>query len=153
LGDRAARGPGLKRSEALQSLARDHHRALALAQRLRRADDAPAATASFLEFWTAEGERHFRIEEEVLLPCWALLGTVDQDAAARLSRDHLALRTAALSLQEGPPSLSAVSSLGEQLAEHTRFEDRELFPLIEKDLGPPELERLAEAVATAEQSP
>jgi hemerythrin-like domain-containing protein len=147
----------LKRSEALRSLSRDHHRALALAQRLRRAEDASAAVASFLEFWTAEGERHFRIEEEVLLPYWAVLGGVDQAAAARLSKEHLALRSAALALalalKDGSPTLSALRSLGEQLAEHTRFEDRKLFPLIEKSLSASELERLAEAVAAAERSP
>jgi hemerythrin-like domain-containing protein len=106
----------------------------------------------FLEFWRAEGQRHFRVEEEVLLPYWAVLGGVDHDAAARLSKEHLVLRAAALVLEDGSTSLAAIRSLGERLAAHTRFEDRELFPLIEKSLSPPQLERLAEAVATAEQS-
>jgi hypothetical protein len=65
----------MKRSEALWSLSRDHHRALSVAQRMRRADDAAEGARAFLEFWKGHGEPHFRVEEEVLLPCWALLGT------------------------------------------------------------------------------
>jgi hypothetical protein len=101
------------------------------------------------EFWHREGALHFRIEEEVLLPTWGLLGTVDAKAAARLAREHLELRAAALALGEKPP-LAELRKLGEKLGAHVRFEERELFPLIEADLGAAELEHLAGAVARAE---
>jgi len=139
----------MKRSEALRSLSREHHQALTIAQELRRTDDPERAAAGFHEFWGREGALHFRIEEEVLLPTWELLGTVDAGAAARLAREHLELRTAALALGDEPP-LPAVRELGDKLAAHVRFEERELFPLIEADLGAAELELLARAVAEAE---
>jgi hypothetical protein len=139
----------VKRSDALRSLSREHHQALTIAQELRRTDAGERAAARFAEFWRHEGARHFRIEEEVLLPTWELLGTVHSEAAARLAREHLELRTAALALGE-KPSLAAIRALGEKLAAHVRFEERELFPLIEADLGEAELERLARAVAEAE---
>lgn len=139
----------MKRSEALRSLSREHHQALTIAQELRRSDDAERAAARFHEFWRREGAPHFRIEEEVLLPAWELLGTVDAEAAGRLAREHLDLRAAALALGE-TPSLAAIRRLGEKLAAHVRFEERELFPLIEADLGTAELEQLAGAVAEAE---
>ena len=141
----------MKRSEALRSLSRDHHQALALAQELRRADDPARAAARFHEFWHREGILHFRVEEEVLLPTWELLGTVHAEATARLAREHRELRAAALALGADPP-LAAVHDLGERLAAHVRFEERELFPLIEADLGPGELEKLARTVADAEHS-
>jgi len=141
----------MKRSEALRSLSREHHQALTIAQELRRSDDPERAAARFHEFWGREGALHFRIEEEVLLPTWELLGTVDAEAAARLAREHLELRTAALALGD-EPSLAAVRELGDKLAAHVRFEERELFPLIEADLGAAELEQLARAVAEAEGS-
>jgi hypothetical protein len=141
----------MKRSEALRSLSREHHQALTIAQELRRTDDPERAAARFHEFWRREGALHFRIEEEVLLPTWELLGTVDAEAAARLAREHLELRTAALALGDEPP-LAAVRELGDNLAAHVRFEERELFPLIEADLGAAQLELLARAVAEAEGS-
>jgi hypothetical protein len=139
----------VKRSQALISLSRDHHQALTVAQRMRRADDFREAAALFLSFWHQDGRAHFRIEEEVLLPTWARLGTVDQAAADQLAREHLRIRAAALGLAE-QPDLDAVRELGRQLAEHLRFEERQLFSLIEADLGPDQLEQLARAVTEAE---
>jgi hemerythrin-like domain-containing protein len=140
----------VKRCEALRSLSREHHRALTVGRDLRRAEDPELAAATFLEFWEREGAEHFRIEEEVLLPTWNLLGTVHAEAAARLAREHLQVRSAALALAEAP-SLAAVRQLGEELVAHVRFEERELFPMIEADLGATELEQLARAVAEAER--
>src|SRR6185436_16880429 len=59
----------MKRSAALTSLSHDHHHALDVARRLRRAapEELDAARASLLEFWEPRGRRHFEIEERVLL--------------------------------------------------------------------------------------
>jgi len=140
----------MKRSAALRSLSQDHHQALRIAQRLRRAEDPDQAAGAFLEFWHSEGKEHFRIEEELLLPLWGLLGTVDEQAAARLSREHLAIRHAALAAEERTPSLEQLHALGEKLTAHVRFEERELFELVEEDLADEDLESLARAVAAAE---
>ena len=139
----------MKRSQALRSLSREHHQALSVGRDLTHADDPERAASKFLEFWRREGAAHFRIEEEVLLPTWKLLGTVRAEATARLAREHLELRSAALALAEAP-SLAAVRQVGEMLVAHVRFEERGLFPMIEADLGEPELEQLARAVAEAE---
>jgi hemerythrin-like domain-containing protein len=139
----------VKRSEALRSLSRDHHKALSVAQKMRRADDGPEAAALFHTYWEQLGKVHFRIEEEVLLPSWAHLGKLNQPVVSRLAQEHLEIRAAALELAERP-ELAVVRDLGQRLADHVRFEERELFGLIEDDLAPPELERLARAVAEAE---
>ena len=140
----------MKRSAALLSLSRDHYHALAAAQGMRRADDGPEGAALFLKFWNDQGQAHFRLEEEVLMPSWALLGTVDEAAAAQLAREHLEIRTAALALAK-QPELERVRDLGQRLASHVRFEERVLFGLIETDLSPPDLDRLARTVAEAEK--
>ena len=139
----------MKRSKALRSLSRDHHKALSVALDLRRFQDVGQASGRFLEFWP-DGALHFRIEEEVLLPYWELLGTVNAEAVARLSAEHRALRAAALEVSAGTASLSSLRNLGAKLAAHVRFEERELFPIIEADLGEHELETLARVVAEAE---
>jgi hypothetical protein len=140
----------VKRSQALVGLSRDHHKALTLAQKLRRAEDGPEAAALFRAYWEEHGAVHFRIEEEVLLPSWAQLGEINSEAAARLAREHLAIRIAALELVE-QPELDLAHDLGQLLADHVRFEERELFALIEMDLGTSQLEQLAQAVAAAEK--
>jgi hemerythrin-like domain-containing protein len=141
----------VKRSEALQSLSRDHDQALVQAQRLRNAADAEQVLTGFLDFWRSECELHFPVEEEVLLPRWAMLGRVDQNAASRLCREHLAIRTSVLEAQK-EPSIEGLRELGEQLAAHVRFEERELFPLLEADLDEERLQVLASAVSAAEQN-
>jgi hemerythrin-like domain-containing protein len=140
----------MKRSEALRSLSRDHHHALVIAQDLRQAEDPPRAARHFLEFWKQHGEPHFRVEEEVLLPLRAYLGKPDAEAAARVAREHLSIRRAAMALESGRSSLDQVHDLGKELEDHVRFEERELFPLLEADLDEDGLAHLARVVSEAE---
>jgi len=140
----------VKRSEALRSLSRDHHQALVIAKDLRRAEDPPRAARHFLEFWEQHGELHFRLEEEVLLPYWALLGEVNAEAAARVAREHLSIRLSAIALGSGHVSLEQIHDLGEELEAHVRFEERELFALLEADLDEDGLAHLARVVSEAE---
>jgi Hemerythrin HHE cation binding domain len=90
----------MKRHPALQALSRDHHQTL-VAQRLRRAGDHDAgeALASFLKFWRNQGELHFRLEEEVLLPSFATAGGAETPAVARVLIEHAEIRLCAFMLQ------------------------------------------------------
>lgn len=139
----------MKRAVALQPLSRDHLKALIAAKRLREATDLEVATRSFLEFWQPEGRRHFRVEEEVLLPGWALKAPVDRPSVARMLEDHLAIRREALRIEAGDASLEELRELGVRLEAHVRFEERELFPIIEAALGT-DLDRLTAAIERAE---
>jgi hypothetical protein len=127
----------MHRAAALRSLSRDHHLALEHALRLRRAREADVAAvvAAFLAFFVCEGERHFHAEEEILLP---LVPADEEPAGLRLTRDHADIRRRARALGERP-DLAAAEELGELLAAHVRFEERELFPLLEARLEPAEL--------------
>lgn len=103
----------MKRSEFLQVLSRGHHQGLFVALRLRRATSASAAGArrAFVEFWQTEGRRHFRIEEELLLPAYARHRPVDEPAVVRVLIDHVDLRRRAAELEAGEsPSLTDVPS-------------------------------------------
>lgn len=66
----------MKRHPALVPLSRDHHHALVIAQRLRRAtvETATEVARAFLSHWDAEEKLHFRLEEELLLPAYAAHG-------------------------------------------------------------------------------
>lgn len=140
----------MKRAEALRPLSREHLAALLSAKRLREAEDAAAAAADFLDFWAADGQRHFRVEEEVLLPGWALHAEVDREGVARMLDEHLAIRREALRAAAGEASLERLRALGQLLHDHVRFEERQLFPRIEADLDAAALDELAAAIEKAE---
>ena len=72
----------MKRSEQLKPLSHEHHHALFIAKRLR--DEGEEAITAFAEFWRSEGELHFRIEEEVLLPGSGLGGPGEDADVARM---------------------------------------------------------------------
>jgi hemerythrin-like domain-containing protein len=143
----------MKRHPALQALSRDHHQALVVSQHLRRAgdQDLDEAQTAFLEFWQKQGEQHFHVEEEVLLPRFAAAGGADMPAVARVLIEHAEIRLRALRLQGAPSSAALLNELGELLAQHVRLEEQELFPAIEKVLDDAELHMLATDVAAAER--
>jgi hemerythrin-like domain-containing protein len=141
---------------ALTSLSRDHHHALRVAQRLRRADDATAsaARADFLDFWVREGRRHFRIEEDVLLPGFARYGDAGDDRVVRVLVEHVDLRRRATDLEaDAQPAIGELRTLGQRLNDHVRFEERVLFPLIEQAVPPSQLAELALELAREEGRP
>ena len=143
----------MKRDPSLQDLSRDHHKALFVAQQLRRADGggAGAARDRFLDFWREHGRLHFRIEEEVLLPAFAAKGGAGDAAVAEVLRDHAEIRLVALQLEAGPPDAGLCRALGERLEQHVRLEERRLFPAIERSMDEAELEALGAALQEAEQ--
>jgi hemerythrin-like domain-containing protein len=135
----------MKRSEALAPLSRQHHRGLAAALKLKRAQasDAGEARAAFLEFWEAEGRDHFRIEEEILLPAYARHGEADHPAVVRVLVEHVDLRRRGQDLAAtDEPAPGVLQDLGERLERHIRHEERVLFPLIEGALPEAELARV-----------
>jgi len=123
----------VKRHQALEALSRDHHHALVVARRLTRADSeaSEAAARAFLAFWRCEGQAHFRLEEEVLLPAYAAHGDPNHPVVLQTLVDHMVIRRDALSIAEGP-AVEVLIALGVQLAAHVRLEERQLFPLIER---------------------
>lgn len=127
----------MKRSKALQSLSREHHTALTLAKACERAvgsDDSTqigAACRRVVHAFANELEPHFVAEEQSLLP---LLKTSGAHALVqRTLEDHLRLRTLLGELQQN--DAEALRRFGECLFAHVRFEERELFPALERVMG------------------
>jgi hemerythrin-like domain-containing protein len=143
----------MKRHRALQPLSRDHHQALLIAQRLRRAadHDAPVVREAFLRYWREHGQPHFRVEEEVLLPAFAAHGDPGDERVVRMLVDHVCIRHAAQRLERDPdPGLAALHALGSALERHVRLEEREVFPLIEAAMPPDVADALVDDVLAAE---
>jgi hemerythrin-like domain-containing protein len=140
----------MKRHPALAPLSRDHHHALVIAQRLRRAttQTAPDIAGAFLAHWNAEQKLHFRLEEQLLLPAYAAYGQPDHPAIIRMLLDHMLIRRDAAALTAAPP-LELLHELGARLADHVRLEEQELFPLIEQAIPEHELEKLGDRIRDA----
>ncbi|HUW25649.1 MAG TPA: hemerythrin domain-containing protein [Gallionella sp.] len=123
----------MKRNPALQPLSREHHTALTLAKACERAaqshDEALVTKICqrVIRVFADELEPHFQIEEQSLLP---LLTSVEmQPLAQRTLADHQQLRALLDGLRQSDSE--ALSSFGKCLSAHVRFEERELFPVIE----------------------
>jgi hemerythrin-like domain-containing protein len=114
----------MKRHPRLQGLSREHHHVLVLARRAMRGYLSPTdARRAFYD----ELALHFAVEEEQLLPALRASGAAGIELAERMQREHDAIR-AAIAAED-------VATFGRLLHEHVRFEERELFPAFEAQLG------------------
>jgi hemerythrin HHE cation binding domain-containing protein len=122
----------MKRTPELAPLSRDHHVALEHALRLRRAstENAATAVAAFLAFLVDDGRAHFAQEEALLVP---VVPPDRADLAKRMLDEHEEILHRATALGKCPEAAHA-RELGELLSRHVRFEERELFPLLEHRL-------------------
>ena len=146
----------MKRSAALTPLSHDHHVALEVALRLRRAsaEDLDAAVERFDAFWRPTGVRHFAIEEDLLtdaLPA-PQAGWGAQVARMRAEHDRIRALADTLDRPDGVDRLATAHELGTLLGDHVRFEERELFVLLETHLAPGALGRLGDRIAAAENA-
>ena len=140
-----------KRHASLIPLTHDHHHALAQARRLRMAvsgdgADLPARATEFFRFFHDETVEHFREEEELVFP----LGIGDersQPLLARVMLEHLQLHARVSSLgqqiDEGEISREDASQLADALEAHIRFEEGEVFPLLEQIVPHERLDAIA----------
>ncbi len=147
--------PPLKRHLSLQPLSRDHYVGLVQAQHLIKSADATAAErakalADFVQAWAAEISAHFR-DEERLLP-----ELVSGEPVERLRREHRALAAFAEEARHRKdtpdPGAAWVRELGQLLNDHIRWEERELFPLIERSASTEQLRNLTQETERLEQS-
>ncbi len=137
----------MKRSEALEELSRDHHVALGHSLRLRRCTTTNLAevVAAFLAFLTGPGREHFEQEEEILAP------EVPSSAlhlVTRMSDEHAEIMRLG-GMLGAEPDVDRARGLGSLLNAHVRFEERELFPVVERSLSPARLREIAARLSRA----
>ncbi len=104
-------------------------------------------------FWESRGRRHFEIEEELLLPAIPASDAAWTRAADRVRAEHDRLRGLAADLTLAVNRVTVAHDLGERLHDHVRFEERELFVMLEERLSDDDLGRLAQAIEGAEARP
>ena len=123
----------MKRSTILQPLSREHHTALTLAKACERAAKSGdgvlvrSTCQRVILAFSNELEPHFKFEEQSLLPL--LHSTATQALTERTLADHQQLRGLLDALRQN--DAVALESFGKCLSDHVRFEERELFPVLE----------------------
>lgn len=147
----------MKRHEAIAQLSRDHHQALRQAMLLKRATDETAAevAAVFVDFFDDEAQRHFEVEEQVLLPLWGSwvgLEELVDPIIVQMVREHVELRTLVEELRHGRTETAFVREVGQRLDSHVRLEERKVFPKIQDSLTDEQLAELAVRVDEAENA-
>jgi len=143
-----------RRHDALIPLSRDHHLALAQARRLENAagvGDGAARTRmadDFINFYLGRLLRHFHEEEELFFAPLVDLEAA-QDLVMRAVREHLQVHAAARELisqiSRGESDPQTLVRLSKMLTAHVRFEEKELFPLVEEMVPEATLAELAGA--------
>lgn len=127
----------MRRHQQLQDLSREHHTALQLALRAKRAAQSgdaaqiAASAAACVEAFSVELDPHFVIEENELLPALAQQG--EHDLVRRTLAEHEQLRS--LVVQLAQPDATTLQSFAELLHAHVRFEERELFEVAQCHLA------------------
>lgn len=131
----------MKRSPILQPLSREHHAALTLAKTCERA--ALSGDAVQVELvckravlaFSTELEPHFQLEEQALLPL--LQTTESQSLVQRTLAEHQQLRALLDGLYLN--NVESLGRFGKCLTAHVRFEERELFSVLDRVLQEREL--------------
>lgn len=138
----------LSRNENLLVLSHEHHHGLVFCARLRKADNAERETIlSFvLDFWNRSLLCHFEAEERILFPLIS-----QEDIAKRFLKEHNDIRKIISLVAEPETDFHKLAGeLSRVLAEHIRFEERIMFPWLEKALGPETLKTVALKLKPAE---
>jgi len=130
-----------KRHDALIPLSHHHHHALVEAVKLKRAGTAKSKftpeeiVQSLQAFWYPGGNKHFREEEEILLPAFARFQSVDRPEIIENLLEHVQIRSLVqqvIHVKDDPVPL--MHKLGDMLDSHIRKEERIIFPMIEDAL-------------------
>jgi hypothetical protein len=88
------------------------------------------------------------VEERLLLPALSEDDAEWAAATRRVRDEHAEIRSRAAALP-GAPSLGSARELGELLGAHVRYEERQLFPMLEERLPRDALAALGRALTSA----
>ena len=129
------------RSQQLIPLSHEHHEGLLFAWRVRQGlqKNVPLKTiCEFINwFWKDHLEHHFQDEEKNLVPYLP----VDDELINKMIVEHEVIRKLLPGMSVR--TQSEIALFAQLLHDHIRFEERELFPHLEKNLTQSELNEIA----------
>ena len=144
----------MKRANQLQPLSRQHHLGLNLSRHAKECTDEPIEIAEHwhnLTSYIDDMQYHFQIEDNLIANALEPYRAIQPDVASvleTLAGQHKQLNQ--LINTVGKPgskdvTVTQVKELGTLLYDHIRFEERELYPTVEKYLTEAELDAVYKA--------
>ena len=147
----------MKRTNQLQPLSRQHHLGLNLSRHAKESLDEPEEIAKHwhnLTSYINDMQYHFEIEDNLIANALEPYRATQPDVASvleTLDGQHKQLRQLMNTVEQSQKSgtkdvtVAQVHELGSLLYDHIRFEERELYPTVEKYLTEAELDSVYEA--------
>lgn len=137
----------LKRHPALIPLSKDHHFGLLLCWKIRtgvKKEIAPDRMVKYVSyFFDSHLKKHFEEEEQHI---FTLLPETN-DKRKKAERQHRKLNRLVQKLSLEPEKTDiTLGQIEEELEAHIRFEERELFPFLQRNMEEPELEQLKQTI-------
>jgi hemerythrin-like domain-containing protein len=130
----------MKRNKNLVPFSWEHHDGLVVARRLIlgcEKDTPVAILSSYVKpFWTDHLNGHFEKEESYIIP----FCNQSNPLIIQLLKEHKNIRKIIKKIFSKKVELIDIKEFAEKLTLHIRFEERELFPWLERVLSPSVLE-------------
>lgn len=141
----------LKRDENLVILSHEHHHGLMFCVRLKKASDTDSETLrSFVQdYWNNHLSDHFVREEKLLIPF-----TFNASLKNQLLNEHadIKLLVNKITQHKNDEITENAIILSKKVNDHIRFEERILFPWLQRNLNPNELRYIGEELDKIEIS-
>lgn len=142
----------MKRNINLIELSRDHHHGLLLGWKIKQGFKRNVAIGELVKYIDHFAHQalfpHFEEEENQLL---GFLSD-DDDYSKRLLKEHSEIKNLVLELTK--PNIAdkaGLQILVDKVEAHIRFEEREMFPYIEKTLSDADLDKLGKLISDVHQ--
>jgi iron-sulfur cluster repair protein YtfE (RIC family) len=130
----------IKRHQAIVSFSKDHHFGLLLVWKIRqgleKAVNAERISKYVVYFFKEDLKKHFREEEQILFCKLPESDTLRKRAEA----DHQSIYNLVKAIDKNKNDTILLSQLANELENHIRFEERELFNHLQKKITPADLE-------------
>lgn len=133
----------LKRHQAIVSFSKDHHFGLLLVWKIRQGlqkDISTERVSNYVLFFFKEDlAKHFKEEEQLLfskLPA-------DDKLRNKAEKEHQAICNLVAAIDQKKDDSTLLSQLADELEQHIRFEERELFNHLQNNISEKELELVA----------
>lgn len=134
----------IKRDENIKSLSKEHHFGLLTCWKINKGIrcgiDLDRIRRYIIFIWEKNLQQHFKEEEELL---FTLIDDTKINAAIE---EHKSIREKINKLYNGHIDTILLQQFAQELNDHIRYEERTLFPFLEKELSINQLQQIGAAL-------